>query len=458
MDKARSSKDITALQGLAIAGFALVGLFFLGFFDPLPERREATANGVFVYFGPEGETIPRPGAVPAEREAALAALEASDYFGAYAAGPRGRHGVWTGAWTPELARTYALAACGVDCRIVAERHPLHRDPERTEPVATTAMARNLAIHWPFHDEHIAIGGAGAWGHRTEPAGKGAWKNAMRDAAADCETRRAAERAPNTDISPPCTVQRLTEIVDLRPKPALYPARFTVGLTALTPVAETEVVEMPGAPSRWITPYMPKGLHGARADNGETSYDVVRNAGWPAAGAQIALTKCNAARRPGEPDCVVSHVRIPENDVPSDRLAVTPGVYEAYQVWLARDGAGAFAIGPYGAGGPGFDHPSVEAAMQKAAEDAGLVFVFNPVVATALSHTSIDEQADALAASDGPVVAYCASGMRSSLLWSLAVAGQMPTEEILDRTRAAGYPLDHLHGQIDGVRARRSGQE
>lgn len=99
-----------------------------------------------------------------------------------------------------------------------------------------------------------------------------------------------------------------------------------------------------------------------------------------------------------------------------------------------------------------------AAMQKAAEDAGLVFVFNPVIATALSHTSIDEQADALAASDGPVVAYCASGMRSSLLWSLSVAGQMPTEEILDRTRAAGYPLDHLHGQIDGVRARRSGQE
>ena len=371
MDKARSSKDITALQGLAIAGFALVGLFFLGFFDPLPERREATANGVFVYFGPEGETIPRPGAVPAEREAALAALEASDYFGAYAAGPRGRHGVWTGAWTPELARTYALAACGVDCRIVAERHPLHRDPERTEPVATTAMARNLAIHWPFHDEHIAIGGAGAWGHRTEPAGKGAWKNAMRDAAADCETRRAAERAPNTDISPPCTVQRLTEIVDLRPKPELYPAAFTLDPAPLAPVSDTEIVklrgdrafDLPGV----LGPFLPRGLHGARAANGASASEVVRQAGWPAAGETIALEKCNAARRPGEPACVITHTRTPDRPVPGGALAVTPELYAAFEAWERTEGAGAFAIGPYGAWGSSYGYDDAEAAVQKAAD-------------------------------------------------------------------------------------------
>lgn len=96
-----------------------------------------------------------------------------------------------------------------------------------------------------------------------------------------------------------------------------------------------------------------------------------------------------------------------------------------------------------------------AAMQAAAEAAGLVFVFNPVIATGIPPAAIDEQADAMEASDGPVVAYCASGMRSSLLWSLTMSGQMPTDEILDRVRAAGFPLDHLHGQIEGVGARRS---
>lgn len=367
MELAQKKSEFSVTGALLVIFGGLIGLYFLGHFDAVPERSEANQDGVFLYYGPEAETVFEPGLDAQTQITAEEALKDAAYFAAFAAGPYQKSGAWVGAHSLDLARSYALAECGDDCHVVATRLPLHRDPTRSEPVATEAMARNLAIRWPFTRDYIALGGAGAWGHKHKPAGRHTRARAMRQAGADCEARRALETVANPALSAPCTIQPLKEFIDLRPKPALYPARFTVGLTALTPVAETEVVEMPGAPSRWITPYMPKGLHGARADNGETSYDVVRNAGWPAAGAQIALTKCNAARRPGEPDCVVSHVRIPENDVPSDRLAVTPGVYEAYQVWLARDGAGAFAIGPYGAWGSAFDHPSVEAAMQKAAD-------------------------------------------------------------------------------------------
>lgn len=96
-------------------------------------------------------------------------------------------------------------------------------------------------------------------------------------------------------------------------------------------------------------------------------------------------------------------------------------------------------------------PNLQAAeMQKAAEAAGLAFVFNPVVGSAMTMDNVDEQAEAMEGSDGPVVAYCASGTRSAVMWALAMAGQMPTSDILGAVSRAGYQLDHLGNQIDAI--------
>lgn len=101
-------------------------------------------------------------------------------------------------------------------------------------------------------------------------------------------------------------------------------------------------------------------------------------------------------------------------------------------------------------------PDLQAArMQEAAEQAGIAFVYNPVVGIGMSPSSIDEQADAMAAADGPVVAYCASGMRSALMWALARAGTQPAEDILRTVAEAGYRMDHLIGQIEGIGKLRS---
>ena len=96
-----------------------------------------------------------------------------------------------------------------------------------------------------------------------------------------------------------------------------------------------------------------------------------------------------------------------------------------------------------------------AAIQAAAEAVGIAFVYNPVVGIGMSPNSIDEQADAIATSEGPVVAYCASGMRSALMWALARAGQEPAEDILRTVADAGYRMDHLIGQIEGIGKLRS---
>ncbi|MEM7711348.1 MAG: TIGR01244 family sulfur transferase [Pseudomonadota bacterium] len=86
-----------------------------------------------------------------------------------------------------------------------------------------------------------------------------------------------------------------------------------------------------------------------------------------------------------------------------------------------------------------------AAMQDAAEKAGLAFTYNPITMPGLSVEAVEEQADAM---DGKTLAYCASGTRSAILWALSQAGRMPADAILSATAEAGYQLDTLRPQIE----------
>lgn len=95
-----------------------------------------------------------------------------------------------------------------------------------------------------------------------------------------------------------------------------------------------------------------------------------------------------------------------------------------------------------------------AAMQAAAEAAGLAFVYNPVSMPQLSLQAVEEQADAIDGAGGGILAYCASGTRSAVLWALAMAGRMPADDILAATRAAGFELGGLRPQLAELEARR----
>ena len=86
-------------------------------------------------------------------------------------------------------------------------------------------------------------------------------------------------------------------------------------------------------------------------------------------------------------------------------------------------------------------------MRIAAEAAGLRFVDNPVTHPTMTAERIARQAEALG--EGPVLAYCASGTRSSVLWSLAQAGRMPADEIIAATGRAGYDLSGLRPRLQG---------
>ncbi|QDY68524.1 TIGR01244 family sulfur transferase [Qingshengfaniella alkalisoli] len=88
------------------------------------------------------------------------------------------------------------------------------------------------------------------------------------------------------------------------------------------------------------------------------------------------------------------------------------------------------------------------AMRTAIEAAGLRFVENPVSPGAMTLDNVATQRDAMAAADGPVLAYCASGNRSSIVWSLVKAPDMALDEILAATTRAGYDHSGLRAQFE----------
>ncbi len=88
-------------------------------------------------------------------------------------------------------------------------------------------------------------------------------------------------------------------------------------------------------------------------------------------------------------------------------------------------------------------------MRAAAEAAGLAFVFIPLVHGQLAD-AVAAQAEAMAASAGPVFAYCATGNRCAIVWALSQAGQRPAEELVGMTARHGYRLSHLLPQIEAL--------
>jgi uncharacterized protein (TIGR01244 family) len=89
-------------------------------------------------------------------------------------------------------------------------------------------------------------------------------------------------------------------------------------------------------------------------------------------------------------------------------------------------------------------------MRAAVEAAGLTFVVLPATHQTMTPELISAQMAAVAGSRGPVLAYCASGTRCSVIWSLGQAGQLSTDEILRATARAGYDLSGLRARLEAL--------
>jgi uncharacterized protein (TIGR01244 family) len=96
------------------------------------------------------------------------------------------------------------------------------------------------------------------------------------------------------------------------------------------------------------------------------------------------------------------------------------------------------------------------AIEAAARSAGLDYRSIPVTHAGFSEDQVRAMATAIDEAAGPVLAYCRSGTRSTLLWALAraAAGEVP-DTIASRAAAAGYDVAPVRALIEILASRHS---
>jgi len=88
-----------------------------------------------------------------------------------------------------------------------------------------------------------------------------------------------------------------------------------------------------------------------------------------------------------------------------------------------------------------------AAIEAAAKAAGLAYHAIPLGRDGVNPDLVAQTRAALEGSEGPVFCYCRSGTRSTTLWALSQAGEMPAQDIIAQAAEAGYDMSHLAGYL-----------
>lgn len=130
---------------------------------------------------------------------------------------------------------------------------------------------------------------------------------------------------------------------------------------------------------------------------------------------------------------------------SDTYAVTPQILpEDIPAIVAQGFALVICNRPDGENPPDL----AAEALRPALEAAGLTLVINPVIGGALSMDNVTAQRAALDGAPGKVLAYCASGNRSSIVWALAHAGRIPTDDLIAAGARYGYQIGQFRDLIE----------
>lgn len=100
-------------------------------------------------------------------------------------------------------------------------------------------------------------------------------------------------------------------------------------------------------------------------------------------------------------------------------------------------------------------PELQAeAIRQAVEAAGMRFVMNDFAGPGMTRDHVAAQGAALDGAEGPVLAYCASGTRSTIVWALSQAGQLGPDEMIAAAARQGYQIAGLKPQIEAMAAAR----
>jgi uncharacterized protein (TIGR01244 family) len=105
--------------------------------------------------------------------------------------------------------------------------------------------------------------------------------------------------------------------------------------------------------------------------------------------------------------------------------------------------------------PDGEDPSApqSAEIEAAAKAAGIDYIAIPITHSGFSAPQVDAMIDSLKNAKGKTLAYCRSGTRSTLLWSLAQAKSgMSAEEIARLAGNAGYDITPVRAMVEAFAA------
>ena len=91
-------------------------------------------------------------------------------------------------------------------------------------------------------------------------------------------------------------------------------------------------------------------------------------------------------------------------------------------------------------------------VRAAVEAAGMTFAEHPLTHQTMTPENIGRQFGFVDDAAGPVLAYCATGTRCTVVWALSQAAHVDADEILRVAASAGYQLDGLRPRLDEIRA------
>lgn len=98
-------------------------------------------------------------------------------------------------------------------------------------------------------------------------------------------------------------------------------------------------------------------------------------------------------------------------------------------------------------GEDYGQPAYDA-VAAAAEAAGLAVRWVPIVSGQMTQAALDDFRAALDEMPKPVLAYCRTGTRCTMLWSMTRFGDLGGDEILRATAEAGYDMSGLVAQLE----------
>lgn len=135
----------------------------------------------------------------------------------------------------------------------------------------------------------------------------------------------------------------------------------------------------------------------------------------------------------------------------DRISVAPQIEPEDVADIAA--AGFVAIVNNRPDGESEDQPT-GAEIEAAAQAAGLAYTAIPITHAGFSMNQVEAMNEALAAAQGPVLAFCRSGTRSCNLWALSSASRGGDPAMLTAKAAqAGYDLSGLRPTLDALAAK-----